>query len=133
MFPAPAAGPYLIVETQDSVRYACPRPRSPAAPIPTAQDVTSSTHDQGSGPSFHSVPSDLSGEWECIQRREADRDTESGCLEGQVNSSFSSWRCPRLTPEIWHPHSDQQSSPAMTLKEALLKEGGRRGVARSSA
>lgn len=64
MFPESDPSPYLIVETHESVRHCYSWSRALAAPPVLATDLAVSS----SWCSSHSVPSDLTGEWEYIKQ-----------------------------------------------------------------
>jgi hypothetical protein len=68
MFPESDPSPYLIVETHESVRHYYSWSRTLAAPPVLATDLAVSP----SWCSFHSVPSDLTGEWEYIEQRDSE-------------------------------------------------------------
>lgn len=145
MFPTPGDSPYLIAETQNTIRHSGRWPQTPAAPMLKSESLTSSTHGRMRKLSFVTVPSDLSGEWECIQRRESDHLSEPSRLNEQGNTgstpekrSESISETQRLQgdqrPPSWLTlremlleRSDRPSEPALTLREILIKESRRRG------
>ncbi|KAK6698628.1 hypothetical protein SNK03_011397 [Fusarium graminearum] len=64
MFSESDPGPYLIVETHDSVRHCCSWSHTLAAPPLLTTDFAMSS----GWVSIHSVPSDLSEKWQHVRR-----------------------------------------------------------------
>jgi hypothetical protein len=119
MFPESDPGPYLIVETHESVRHCCSWLHPPVAPplLTTESDAPSTL----GRCSFYSVPSDLSGEWEYIKRR----DSDSLGFRPRLNSIDN------FQPDVdlstpCHSPTIEMPNPAARLETALLKSDGQR-------
>jgi hypothetical protein len=123
MFPESDPGPYLIVETHDSVRHCCSWPHTLAAPPLLTTDFAMSS----SWGSFHSVSSDLSEEWEYI--RWCDYGLLESCLHIAPNVSLQSK--PKPGTHRRHSLSINHPDPLMSLETLLTKMKRNRRMTRS--
>ncbi|KAF5537981.1 myotubularin related 1 [Fusarium phyllophilum] len=95
-----------------------------APPLLTTESDAPSTLERCS---FYSVPSDLSGEWECIKRR----DSESLGIRSRLNS-IDSLQPDAGLPTPCHSPTIEMSKPVAKLERVLFKsDGQRRAMANS--
>jgi hypothetical protein len=107
------------------VRHCCPWLHPPVAPpLLTTESDAPSTLERCS---FYSVPSDLSGEWEYIKRR----DSESLGLHSRLNS-IDSLQPDAGLPTPCHSPTIEMPKPVAKLERVLFKsDGQRRAMANS--
>lgn len=120
MFTESDPDPYLIVETDETVRHFCSWPHTPAAPplLTTNLDHYS----------FCSVPGDLDSGWEYIQRRDSEPLDSRRC-------TFMD-RLPPNNTELeipCHPPGVEQHAPTRHLETVLLRSHSRRAAVRSES
>jgi hypothetical protein len=112
MFPESDPGPYLVVETHDSVRHCCSWSHTLAAPPLLTTDFAMSS----SWGSVRSVPDDLSEEWEYIRR--CDCELLESCFHATPNVSLQ----PKVKPGTpRHSLSVNHPNPLISLETLFTR------------